>query len=984
MNLSPILRQSILPCGALLLSLGAGQNAQAAPANPIVVGGARFSVLTANCIRIESAEGGKFVDAPSLFASNRVARFNDFKLEQNATGTTIDTGAIRLRYTPDGQPFSPSNLSATMLGGASWTPGALNRGNLGGTDRTLDGARGAIEVAPGLLSRDGWYLLDDSTSPLLLGDWVGARPATSGKDWYLFGYGTDYRAALKSLTTVGGAIPLPRKSVLGAWYSRFWPYSSDDYRQIVREYKQHDFPLDVMVLDMDWHKDGWTGWSWNSKLIPDPKQLLSDLHAQGLQTTLNLHPADGIGPQEDRYPEFMRAIGQDADGKTVPFDAANKAQMNALEAQVLAPLKADGSDFWWLDWQQYPNTRSLASLTNLWWLNELLFRNTEEGGRRGISFSRWAGWGDHRHPIHFSGDADSGWKMLAFEVPFTATAGNAGCFYWSHDIGGHNGGRNEESYARWCQFGALSAALRSHSQRDAQMDRRPWTYPQWAEDSMRASFHLRSELFPYIYSSVAQSSRDSVPLTRPMYFDTPTQEAAYHNGQEYGFGDNLLVAPIATPGVGPNRVAHQAVWFPGGSDWFNASTGEKYGGGSDALCAADINEMPMFARGGAPIPLQPYAPRMTSAPLATLRVRAFPGADGQTQTAQLYEDDGDSSAYKTGAFALTSLSYGRRGNRVEISVGAPRGKFSGQLSSRAVQIELPATKRAQSATLDGKPLLIEFDEKSATNVIKVPSRPIGSAFSVVVQVADADTEMLHQTAMARRMKGVTGRDYAPQSARDLIAKVLAENPSTEVRDEALAVVGVGVVAKNQSPIFAPGEVREVFFAPPGVLDADARVETVATVKADLKIGGQAIRLPDIFGGDIAPDATVTVSGVENNYGFKGATDKVAGGYPGDRAAEWSSGQKEGATLRLTWKTPQKIDRISLYDRPNGNDHSTRSLLTFSDGTTVEIGALPNAGDVPYEVRFPAKTVSWVEWKSVAVSPQTENIGLSEIAVFRAQ
>ena len=75
----------------------------------------------------------------------------------------------------------------------------------------------------------------------------------------------------------------------------------------------------------------------------------------------------------------------------------------------------------------------------------------------------WArsGWtGSQRYPIQFSGDASTAFRMLAFEVPFTSTAGNVGCFFWSHDIGGHNRGRNEESYARWCQFGAFSAALR--------------------------------------------------------------------------------------------------------------------------------------------------------------------------------------------------------------------------------------------------------------------------------------------------------------------------------------------------------------------------------------------------------------------------------------------------------------------------------------------------------------------------------------------
>ena len=959
-------------------------NVRAAPQNPVVVGDARFSVLTPNCIRMEYSNDGKFVDLPSLFAANRGARFNDFKLEKSAQNTIIDTGAIRLKYTPNGQMFSAKNLSATIKNGQNWTPGTKNVGNLGGTLRTLDGVKGPVPVNPGLLSRDGWAVIDNSRDPLLTKDWVEARPQDTGSDWYLFGYGHDYHAALKSLTAVSGKVPLPRKNLLGTWYSRYWPISSAQYREFAAEYEQHDFPLDNMVLDMDWHREGWTGWSWNHDLIPDPENLFSDLHKQGLQVTLNLHPADGVNSKEDQYKPFMAALGLPADGKTVPFDAANQKQMHALETQVLDPLTKAGVDFWWVDWQQYPNTRSIPELTNLWWINEIMSRYTEEGGRRGVSFSRWAGWGDQRHPIHFSGDASSDWSSLAFQVPFTSTSGNVGCFFWSHDIGGHNGGRNEESYARWCQFGALSASLRSHSSRDANTDRRPWTYPKWGEDSMRKSFHLRSELFPYIYSATAQSTRDSVPLLRPMYFDNPDAEAAYHNGQEYLFGDDLLVAPIAMPGVGPNRVAHQAVWFPGGSDWFNNFTGEKYAGGTDALCAADINEFPLFARGGVPITMQPYSDRMTSVKISTLRLRAFPGADGQSGRSELYEDDGQTDAYKTGASALTPLRYTRKGNQIEIAVGATKGQFDGQLKTRAYQIELPATQRAQSATLDGSALTFRYDAATATNTIAVPSRSINGNFSVMVNVADADFDALRNQAQARRMKGVTGRDFAPQSPHDLLQSALGGEISDAQRDEALAVVGVGVISKNQSPIFARGDVRDVVYAPPGVLDEAPLVETVSRSSATFEIGGQKLMLPDLLGGDIAPKATITVSGVENGYGFKGATDKIPGGYPGDRNAEWSSGQKVGATIRLTWKTPQTINRVQLFDRPNENDNATKSQLTFSDGTTVEVGALPNDGKTPAEVRFAPKTVTWIEWKALAVSDNTENIGLGEFAVFGAQ
>jgi hypothetical protein len=974
--------------GVVAITISCSSLCHGAPQNPVVVGHARFSVLTPNCIRLEYAANNRFVDAPSLFASNRKARFNDFKLLRTGSKITLDTGAIRLSYSDDGAPFSPKNLSATVRGDAGfgtrqWTPGLANRGNLGGTIRTLDGARGPVDVGQGVLSRDGWFLLDDSRSALQTQSWVSARPKDAGSDWYLFGYGRDYRAALKSLTAVGGDVPLPRRNLMGAWYSRYWAYSADDFRQIVREYEQHDFPLDNMVLDMDWHRDGWTGWSWNQKLIPDAPGLMRDLHAAGLQTTLNLHPADGVAPGEDAYANFMGALGQNADGKTVPFDAADERQMDALESEVLAPLSNAGVDFWWLDWQQTPQTRSIPELSNTWWLNELLMRDTAQGGRRGTSFSRWAGWGDHRHPIHFSGDADSGWNLLAFEVPFTSTAGNVGCFFWSHDIGGHNGARNEESYARWCQFGALSAALRSHSTRDPLTDRRPWNYPKWAEDSMRVSFHLRSELFPTIYSSAAQSARDSVPLTRPLYIDNPNDEAAYHNGQEFLLGDNLLVAPIASPGVGVGRVAHQSVYFPLGT-WFNTFTSERFSGQSETLCAADINEFPLFARGGTPILMQPYTPRMTSTPLSTLRVRVFPGAGGQSQTTQLYQDDGDSTAHERGAFALTDVTYTRRENAVEIVVAPTKGAFKGLFPRRAVQIELPATARATSAIVDGAKVPVAYDADASTNTISIPARLISKATRVQITVADANFEMLRQRAQAKRMSALTGRDFAPQNARSLLQSAMVGLNSEQQR-EALAIVGVGVVRKNESPQFAPGLVRDVVYAPDGVLDGAPQVSTLVQQRAMVQVGGRTVHLPidTVSEGNIAPLAKISVSGVEGGYGFAGATDGLISGYPDDRGAEWSSGIKENATIRLEWDAPQVVNRVALFDRINQNDNIWSGILTWSDGTTTPVSTLPNEGTSPLEARFAPKTVRWVEFKVLSVSPATEHSGLAEIAVFRA-
>lgn len=980
-----------------------------------IVGNARFTVITPECIRIESSADGKFVDDESTFAVNRTARTADFKTEKNGDSLTIDTGKIRLTYKPDGNPLGAVNLSARIQKGGEtveWSPGAANSGNLGGTITTLDMVRGPVDLGKGLLSRDGWFLLDDSRSPLLTATWVKSRPAGTGTDWYLFGYGKDYKAGLRSLVTISGAAPMPRRYALGVWFSRYWKFKSADFRSIVDEYRQHDFPLDVLVMDMDWHGEGWTGWSWNKELIPDAKDLLSWLHKEGLHVPLNLHPADGVSPHEDQYAEFMKALGKDpASRETLPFDAGSEPYIDAFLSKVLAPLQNDGVDFWWLDWQQYPFTRSIPDLTNLFWMNEILYNSTTADDSRGISLSRWGGWGDHRHPIQFSGDADTGWAMLGFEVPLTSTAGNVGCYYWSHDIGGHTGGRNEESYARWVQFGATSAALRSHSTNRPDMDRRPWLYPKWAEDSMRIAFHLRSQILPYVYSSARQTFESGVSLNRPLYLEYPDLEEAYHNGQEFLFGDNLLVAPITMPGVGPGLVGRQVVWFPPGDTWYNMLTGEKFTGGRTNVVSADINEFPIFARGGIPLPLQPYQERPGTAALKTLRVRCYPGSDGQTGQYTLYEDDGRSKAYEKGAHARTPLRYTRNGDHITIHVGPTEGQYQGQPTTRAYEIELPNTRKATLASVDGKSAAVQYDQELGINRISIPARAIGDAVTIEIDAPETDAAPFANQAKARRVRAIVGDAFPLESLpRLLTGNLIGQNE----KDALLGVEGIGLMPYHDSPTFHGEESKLAFLAPPGMIDGNLVTRIVEEKSAGafvekrselalneikgpvLMSGSHYGRIEFLLGkrkyaieshgvsmaGNLALLAKASATSSESGHTPAGAIDGVVDGYPAKPAAEWSANrQTTGVSFNLAWDQPQTVRKIQLFDRPNKVDQVTAGKITFSDGSTLDVGPLPDDGDHPLTLEFPPKKITSLTFEVTGVKPGSENSGLSEIGVY---
>ena len=431
----------------LLLLLSCGLSAVAQPSgNPLVFGENRLTLITPTLFRLEFARDGKFIDDPTIFAYDRSNLLPADRFEVRALGGDryeITTEALRIVYEHDGFPFGLHNFAAYYkLNGKEkkFTNRCIFRNNLGGPVETLDRVTGEIPMQDGLLSRDGWYVIDDERSDLLVDGWLRPRDTRSHvQDQYCFVYGNDYKAALADLGAIGGRVPMTRKYIHGVWYCRYWDYTSEEFLSIIDGYEQNDFPLDNLVFDMGWHtytartgtghagSRSWTGYTWERERIPDPEALIAEVHRRGVTVSLHDHPHDGSRPHEEMYGAFMKDMGADP-AKPLLFDLGDRKYMETFFKHAHHTTEDMGVDFWWLDWQQnylYPEVRGYRS-TSLQWINELYYRETERKGLRGAGYSRWAGWGDHRHPIQFSGDAQANWEMLAFEVKLTAASGNAG------------------------------------------------------------------------------------------------------------------------------------------------------------------------------------------------------------------------------------------------------------------------------------------------------------------------------------------------------------------------------------------------------------------------------------------------------------------------------------------------------------------------------------------------------------------------------
>ncbi len=729
-------------------------NPVANPQAEVVFGNARFTILTPQLIRMEWSADGKFQDHASLVFINR--RLPVPKFERDVTGCgpqnpahpapgvlRLTTSALALTYAPcgDGQ-FTPANLSISLTVDGKpvvWHPGDPNPENLQGTTRTLDGALGSKTREPigqGLISRSGWVLVSDSTRPLFdstdfnfpQGEkspwpWAMERPADekpgSYDDWYFFGYGHDYRKALGDYVRVAGRIPLPPRFAFGAWWSRYWAYSDQELDQLVRGFHQNSTPLDVMVIDMDWHLNeqqlkaagdvdksgyglGWTGYTWNPLLFPDPGPFLQHLHGEGLKVTLNLHPASGIQPWEKAYPEMARAMGIDpATKKYVAFDPTNKKWAENYFDLVLHPLEQQGINFWWLDWQQQPMETNIPGLSTTWWLNYLHFTDQQREGKRPLLFHRWGGLGNHRYQIGFSGDTISVWPSLAFQPWFTATAANVGYAYWSHDIGGHMPGAvDPELFTRWVQFGAFSPILRTHTTKNPDSERRVWAYPEPYSSILRTAFQLRYALEPYVYTEARGTYDSGVAFFHPLYYDWPNDDNAYTSRDEYMFGDQMLVAPVTEPVDKTSGLATEKVWLPQGN-WIEWPTGKHFTGPVTVERSFSIDQIPVYLKSGAIVPMQPPMLYTGEKPVDPLIVNVWPLAPGTSSTYSLYADSGVSVDYQRGVFARTPIQATQSGDTLRVQIGPVHGSYPGMLHARSYQLRLPGDWPPASVTVNG-------------------------------------------------------------------------------------------------------------------------------------------------------------------------------------------------------------------------------------------------------------------------------------------
>ena len=687
----------------------------------------RFTVLTSKMIRLEYNENGMFENRPSQTVWFRDLEVPAFTESKEKGIVKISTNDLVLEYNTS-KKFSRSSLKITLQKtGKTWKYGQSERRNLKGTRRTLDVAFGPTKLEKGLLSKDGFSVLDDSSSLVFNEDYWLTTREQSNIDLYFFGYGKEYLECLRDYYKISGKTPMIPRYILGNWWSRYWEYNEQELKDLIKNFEFHKIPLSVCIIDMDWHLvnidkkygNGWTGYTWNKEFFPDPEGMLNWLHEKDLKVSLNLHPAKGIRGHEDCYPKLAEFMGVDTSiEEPVDFNIADPKFTAGYFDLVHHPLEERGVDFWWMDWQQGKKT-NLEGLDPLWMLNHLHYYDLgRDGTNRSFVFSRWGGYGNHRYPIGFSGDTFVSWKMLKFLPYFTATASNIGYGWWSHDIGGHMlGTEKSELYTRWVQFGVFSPIMRLHSTKMKFHKREPWRFDlntlQYAGDMMR----LRHQLIPYIYTMAYRNYSDDIPLICPLYYLAPEIKEAYKKDyrNEYWFGSEFLYSPITSPvHKRAKRVLHKTYFPPHTGGFFNFFTGEYFNENSEATRAYNIPDVPLFAKAGAIIPLNEENVKNGTANPDSLVIEIFPGASNEFS---LYEDDGDSEDYKQDLCFKTIFNMDwaeNENNFVTFTVSMPTIKANFIPDNRSITLRFHCVdpSRVDTISFECSEKLIKFDENS--------------------------------------------------------------------------------------------------------------------------------------------------------------------------------------------------------------------------------------------------------------------------------
>ena len=501
---------------------------------------------------------------------------------------------------------------------------------------------------------------------------------------YIFA-GPDMPRILTAYTELTGRTAPPPLWSLGYHQCRWFDYSQDAVEQIASEHRAYDVPCDALWLDIE-YMDGYRVFTWNSERFPDPPGMLERLAQQGFRVITIIDPGVKFDPGYAVFDQglerdvFCRTeggdiyLGQVWPGNTAFPDFVTE-EARTWWGELNAAHVRSGLAGIWNDMNE-PATGDIASTPMRFghgayshdrYRNQyaLLMAMATTAGLhaempelRTFVLSRAGFAGIQRYAANWMGDNLARWDHLWLSIGMGAGLGLSGQAFVGADIGGFQGSTNPELFLRWMQYGVLTPFCRNHSE-IGNVDQYAWAFGDVIGAHVRAAVKLRYRLLPYLYACFLTAAETGAPIQRPLVFDYQYDGTVRDLDDQYLLGSDLLVAPVVEPGTTARQV-----YLPAG-DWYDWHSGALVGGARYLTAPTPMETIPIFARGGAVIPMWPDAPPSTSGYQPTaIELHLFvPVTDG-TYSSMLQEDDGLTFAAQDGARYRTSFEVGRSGRTV--------------------------------------------------------------------------------------------------------------------------------------------------------------------------------------------------------------------------------------------------------------------------------------------------------------------------------
>lgn len=691
----------------------------------------RITVLSDVLLRFEYSETGKFNDYPTIFAINRnFAKKPVFTVKQDEKYINITNDYFILEYSKE-KPYAASklvpdsNLRITLKDTDKlWYFGNPEVKNLKGSAYSFDNKTN-INLSKGLYNLDGFASIDDTMSPVFISDGTIKKNPSDALDVYVFIYKNDFQKALDSYFELTGKPSFIPRYALGVCWNKNEDYTEEELKDIISNFNKINIPLSSILLGSKWNlnKEGKTlsNYKFDNEKYKNLEQTINDIHQKNVFLGVTINPKNGITPYDNGYQSLKTKLNIIKDG-IIPINVYNTAILETFLNETLANLNID---FIKIDEITEDKTKTFMLMHYIY---KSLSKTAE---RRGLILSRNPGIASHRYPALYSGNTKVSWKTLKYLPYFNITSSNLGLSYYSHDIGGYEGGvEDSELYTRYVQFGTYSPIFRFSSKEGRYYKREPWKWDIFTESIVKDYIRIRHRLIPYIYSEMYKYSKDGINLIKPLYLDYEKilDEPLYKN--EYHFGKELFVCPITEPkDKVMNRVVHR-MYLPEGT-WYDFKTGKKFPGGKRYVTFYKDEDYPVYAKSGAIVPMAILDENNLNSvkPPEKMEIQVFPGVSNNYD---LYEDDGVTNLYKEGYYIVTNIDYNYRKNNYTLILRPTQGKTGIIPDKRDYKIKFRNTKRPEYVKVNVGRFEVEFTTRSDENdfIIEVPNVPTNQQLTI--------------------------------------------------------------------------------------------------------------------------------------------------------------------------------------------------------------------------------------------------------------